>query len=81
MSLLYWDTYVRIVVVQIMPGAPWLYDTTPPARFAAVESRRVREGGVALPGYFSEPTVHHTLGSLMHVGIYYCLHFHDLHAY
>ena len=66
MSLLYW--YVTYEL--------WSYEecrmrhgfTMPPARFAAVESRRVVEGGIALTGCFTELTVHCTPGTLMQVG-------------
>ena len=43
--------------------------TMPPAGIAAAESQRAREGGVALTGNLAGPTSHHTVGSLMQVGI------------
>ena len=36
---------------------------------AAVGSQRVREGGIALTAHMTEPKLHHTIGSLMQVGI------------
>ena len=48
-----------------------------PARCTVAETRRVRQDGIALTGYLTEPTVHHTIGSLMQVGIYSCLYFHN----
>ena len=43
--------------------------TTSPAGIAALKSQQAREGKVAVTGDMIEPTWHHTIGSLMQVGV------------
>ena len=53
----------------------------PPASTAAMQPQRALEAGVSFTANLARPTLHHTIGSLMQVGILSVSYFRILHKY